>query len=312
MLKWKDWAAIAVILLLFPYIAVVFSGKTMVLSEENVEYNGNYYISVDNGRTAEEMDLETYVTGAASSVLWPECEEELIKAQVILVRTNVVREIQEQTEAFDGRYLVRAETLTETYTGPEELRRRLNDSFEAFYRKLTQAVQETRGMILTYEDCPVEAAYHLVSNGNTRSGVELLGESCAYLQPVDSAADLASGDYFLRRELSSEQWEQLLTSAGYGKAEPVEILERDGQGYVKKVRIGEQVLSGETFRKKFGLHSADFMIENGKNGKIITTKGVGHGLGMSQFGANALAAEGKTFEELIACYFQGTELKKIE
>ncbi len=307
MQRLKDCAAAGIILLLLPYIAVLFLGNDVGEADKQEEYAGKYFILVDNGRTEEKMDLETYVQGASASVLEPDCEEEMIKAQMILVRTNLVRELGE-----DGTVPAGSSSLSEHYTEPESLKKRLGESFASFYEKLAEASEITRGMILTYEGKPVEAAYHGVSNGRTRSGEEVLGENYGYLQSVDSSQDIYSEDYLLRREISKTEWEGLLARAGYDGSAGFQIKERDSAGYVLRVEIGDSVVSGEGFRQLLRLNSADFTVEEREDVKIVTTKGAGHGLGMSQYGANDLALQGMDYGSILSYYFQGTELKKIE
>ena len=115
----------------------------------------------------------------------------------------------------------------------------------------------------------------------------------------------------LAKEYETERWRELL-APGSEKRPEVEILSRDSAGYVLRVKIGEELFTGEQFRKKLGLASADFTIMEMDDTKVITTKGRGHGLGMSQYTANHMAAQGADHREILAEFFPGTELIKTE
>ena len=310
MQKLKDVAAAAVFVLLFPCVVLLFSGKEVSfrkVSEKDGALEG-YYIRKEHGAASETLDLKSYTLGAAAAVLWADCEEEMMKAQMVLVRTNLLRKIQEAGED----HTISEAQLSEVYMEPELQRRKFGSAFEAFWERLTKAGEDTDGWILTFEGEPVEAAYHLVSSGRTRMGSEVLDGEYPYLQPVECAEDRYAKDYLMRKEISGEEWRTTLEAAGYDPDAELQIAVRDASGYVCRIKLGEQVLGGEEFRRLFDLNSADFFIEEGGLGKIITTKGVGHGLGMSQYGANVYAENGADFREILARFFPGTELKKIE
>ena len=280
----KNAAAILAILLLLPYLAVTFSGTA----------------GADAGP---EPNLETYVCGVTAAVLPADCEDEFIKAQMILIRTNAVRKLQELSEAPEAA-LMFVKELGEPFREPMMVEK-------LFGHRLYQLAEDTRGLILTFEGEPIEGAYHAVSNGRTREGREVLGKEVSYLTSAACPEDMKAADYFCRIEFKEEEWRLLLEDGGE-KWPEVEILERDGAGYVRLVRIGEEILTGEQFRQKLGLSSSDFIIEKIENARVVTTNGRGHGLGMSQYTANCMARDGKNHKQILESFFSGTELRKIE
>jgi len=283
----KNLGAVLIILFLLPYLAVSFSVRQELAQKVDFRMS----------------PLEIYVCQAAAAVLPDICEDEFIKAQIILIRTNTVKKLQmmglEKSETLE-----RSEELGESFLDTELLETR-------FGNRLYRLAQETEGQILVYEGEPIEAAYHAVSNGNTRKGEEVPGAELPYLVMAECPEDILSPDYLCRTEYPVEEWEDRLGSSGE-KWPKVEILERDSAGYVSRVKINEELLTGEQFREKLGLCSADFTIEEIDGVTIITTKGRGHGLGLSQYTAEHMAKEGKDHEEILAVFFPGTELIKTE
>lgn len=255
----KNVVSMMGILLLLPYVAVMFWGIR------------------NEPKTSKNNDMEMYVCQEAAAVLPKDSELEMIKAQLVLIRTNVIRE-----NAIDSDVSIRG----------------LESEDAAFRESLLRASEATRGKILTYEGNAVEAAYHAVSNGKTRDGKECLGEDVPYLISVDCPQDIYAEDYLLRLEIEKDK--------------KIEILERDTAGYVKRVRFGDDVMTGDAFREHMELNSSDFTISEEENCWVITTKGCGHGLGMSQYSANQMAREGDTYEEILTAFFPGTELKISE
>lgn len=263
----------------------------------------------------ESMEPEDYVRGAAFAALPEWAEEELMKAQIVLVRTNVLRSAQEWLGQAEnaGETEVPAEALPESWQEPEERRSSLGEAFFPFYQRYLEAWQGVEGYVLTADGALAEGAYHLVSAGRTRDAEAVIGDGYPYLLSVECPKDFESEEYLFRREFGLAQWESQLAGAGIAASgEKVEILRRDDAGYVLSIRVGERILGGEQFREAMGLRSSHFTIEYGQEQVAVVTKGVGHGIGMSQYGANEMAREGRTWEEILSCFFPGTEVEKCE
>ena len=162
----------------------------------------------------------------------------IAKAQLVLVRTNLLRKIQEAGED----HTISEAQLSEVYMEPELQRRKFGSEFETFWERLIKAGEDTEGWILTFEGEPVEAAYHLVSSGRTRMGSEVLDGEYPYLQPVECAEDRYAKDYLMRKEISGEEWRATLEAAGYYPDAELQIAVRDASGYVCRIKLGEQVL----------------------------------------------------------------------
>lgn len=197
----------------------------------------------------------------------------------------------------------------------EELKKLWGTSYESNMEKLRQAVNETSDEILTYENLPIQAAYHYAANCKTRNASEVPGqEDYIWLQSVDSEDDMLA-DGFLNVSYMEKQdlvnalapifQDEVLDANQMPGA--LELSKRDSAGYVTEVTYGTTVANGEAVRQALHLNSACFYLSE-LDGKIrIVTKGIGHGLGLSQYGANELAKQGKNGREILTYYY--TDIK---
>ena len=179
-----------------------------------------------------------------------------------------------------------------------------------YFLKVRDAVLTTKNEILTYEGEVINAFYFAMSNGYTENSELVFQEDLPYLNSVPSTwEDESLNNYEVTSSISKEEF---CTSLGI-TCEQIEIkdIERSNANRVLNITINNQVFVGTTVRQKLGLRSTDFEIEIVDNNVQITTKGYGHGVGMSQYGANGMAKDGYTYEEILKYYYQNTEIKKI-
>lgn len=302
--KIKTFFSVCVLVVAVPYIVtLLFQGSETSSTEKSIEK-----IKKENtqGQTVEsEIDVEEYVKGVVAKQISLESEMETLKAQTVIARTMIVK-AQEEGKA-----------LPESMETEELLELLGQKGFEEKYGALEEAAASTRGEILMWQEKPAEPAYHAVSAGMTRSGQIALGrEDVPYMEAVESQKDMLSPNY-----LKVVFWEKTQVAQKLQTADPalvlnpeeipgnIQITGRDDSGYVTQVQIGEVTLSGEQFRQYLGLNSACFYIKEVEGQVRILTKGLGHGLGLSQYGANEMAKEGKDYKEILNYYYQGLELK---
>lgn len=254
----KKGLAVLILIILVPYIITVF------VQGANKRKNGDSIKEEGICRLAQEVSEEY--------------EEEMLKAQAVLVRTSIYRE---QEEGTDGQ----EETV-------------YADISAGWRRSLESAWDATEGLVLTYKDAPILAPFHRLSNGKTRSGTEVLGsEEYVYLQPVACPKDV----------VAEEQIGTLVLDVAN-----IKILSKDDSGYVTEVQIGEETCTGEQFRDTYGISSASFLSYSADSQTRIVTRGIGHGLGLSQHTANEMAKEGKTWEEILLYFFKDVKIQKTE
>lgn len=289
--KIKTFFSVCVLIAAVPYIVtLLFQGNETSPAEKQIEK-----IEKEN-RKDSEIEIEEYVKGVAAKQISPESEMEALKVQAVLARTMIVKAQEE------GRELPLA-------LGADELSELLGQKgFEERYRALEEAVADTKGEILVWQEKPAEAAYHAVSAGRTRSKEEF-----PYLKTVESTCDISSPDYlkvmFMEKDEVAEklQKEKKLELKTEEIPENIQIMGRDEGGYVTEVKIGETSLTGEQLRKCLELNSACFYLKEVEGQVRILTKGLGHGLGLSQYGANEMAKEGRNYKEILKYYYQGLQ-----
>lgn len=281
--KIKTGISIFIILILLPYVAVVFRTGNMKGEEKPAQGPG----------------FEDYVAGILPGQMPLSYQTEALKAQAVIIRTNLLKKSMEFYGAdspMEALQSIREEdlkTMGFDYASPEELRQLLGyDQWELYGEKVQRAVSATEGRILTINGLPVDLPYHAVSAGKTRSG-QVLGEGYSYLESVDCATDVEAADYLSIQILSLRELPEIRT--------------RDDAGYVTELSLGEELLAGEEFRSRFGLNSSSFTLEQTEDGIRAVTKGLGHGLGLSMYQANRQAADGKTYLEILSYFYKNVE-----
>ena len=257
------------------------------------------------------LPLEEYLVYKLSAVMPQEYEKEALKAQAVLLRTEVVEALREE----DTKSLQISgggmERWYETDTGSEA------------YLPWRQAVEETAGLYLCCEGEPIQASYFKLSNGQTRDAAEVWDtDTRPYLTGISCVQDKAARDYSSIVKVSRTNYVRTLQARLTGNFSQQEILEGaavsyDSAGYVTKVSFSAenketQEIDGEEFRYLFDLPSASFEMEQEKTQVIFRVTGVGHGFGMSQYGANCMALNGETYDQILAEFFFRTELAKFE
>lgn len=246
-------------------------------------------------------DIEAYTAPLAASQISWEYEEDAICAQVILARTNLYANADRQDEMIKqaARYIKNKHMSGETLQQ---------------YKRFQKAAQETKGQVLKQNGEIREMPYHALSAGKTRDGREVLGESFSYLPSVETEKDIDSplyveGCYFTQKEL-----EKVLKAVYPGfqmKEGIVEIKSADSAGYVMEIQIGNQVFQGERLREILKLPSSCFTIQKMEEQVRFLCKGVGHGLGMSQYTAHQMALEGKDYKEILGYFFPEMKVEDV-
>lgn len=298
------------IFLLLPYvITVLINGKSIRTNGDN----SPFYVKVQAGEREKKVLWEDYLAGVVAKEIQPGYHKEMLKVQTILTRTNLYRTMEEKKDTvFSGEYMTQGEMqqLWGKKKGGQ------------IYQKLKKAVSETEGKAVLYEGKPITASFHQLSNGKTRNGNEVLGgETYPYLKTKDCSKDIADKWQLQTLELTyaeaKEYCQPFLSAVDKKEAdkpftkEDFEVKQTDSAGYVTKVRIGKQIYAGEEFRKALELPSSCFSFQDHNGMLKITTKGVGHGIGLSQYTANEMAKEGKTYEEILQYFFEGTEIREV-
>ncbi len=268
------------------------------------------------------MSLEEYIKGVVAAEMPAEFELEALKAQAIAARTYAVKNMT----MYGGSGLADqpgADVSTDyrqsqAWLDEAKLRERWGSNYDRFWSKISQAVEETRGQVATYNGELIQAVFHSTSGERTASAKEVWGFDYPYLISVPCKWDQKSPRYHEKKEFSLAEVEQLLgpetqvvAAMQNGSGGATQILNTTESGRVGQVRIGSKVLSGADVREKLDLRSNNFSVEI-KDGKMVfNTIGYGHGVGMCQYGANGMAKEGMDYRQIITTYYTGVAIKNI-
>lgn len=300
--KIKFLFAFLSILLFLPYISVVLL-KNDVAAED-------VFLGITAEETTSENSIEQLLPNVIAAQISVEYEMEAIKAQAVIARTQVSKKMQEQKiETLQVSQLSQYMSLNEM----EEVWG--YQKMQEYYKKLNQAVAETKGITIKYQGNYIEPSFHAISSGYSREGNEAYhSQNYSYLKAVENPYDILADNYIKIIRMEKQQLAELINKTLGSEISPEEILEkieilnRDESDYVTSIKVGEQTMAGEEFRHMLDLNSACFYIEETEGKVRITTKGLGHGIGLSQYNANEMAKDGKTYEEILQYYFQNIEL----
>lgn len=312
----KSIAVFLTLLLLFPYIVSVFvNGADTGADDEPFSVRVRLQ-STGEKSTLTEVGWNDYLAGILALELPEGCGEETAKALAVLIRTWLYREAGTNDGAVAEERFLTAEDMAERQGGEEGIK-----IFETYVR----AAEETDDMVLKYKEAYAWTPYHQSSSGLTRDAEEVLGtDEFPYIAvrecPLDKEADEEIQKFTFSCAEIQKLCRDFLVAEENGEtalkgytAGDFEIVSRDSADYVKEIRIGSTICTGDQFRNALSLPSSNFTIDASSQGnqKVeITTVGKGHGLGMSVWTAGKMAEEGKTCEEILDFFFEGTELCK--
>lgn len=252
-----------------------------------------------------EMGLETYLTGVVLGEMPADFAPEALKAQAVVARTYALKR-HIYGGKHDGGAVCTDATCCQAYMAEA-------DYFAAGGRqemvdKIRQAVLDTEGQVLTYNGGLIDATYFSCSGGRTEDALAVWGAEVPYLKATDSPGEESATHYTDTVTFTAAEFQAALGASGINIGT---VTYTDGGG-VDTVEIGGTVYKGTTLRQKLGLRSTAFVITAVGNTVTITTKGYGHRVGMSQYGADAMAVLGKTYEEILEHYYRGTDLVSLD
>lgn len=270
-----------------------------------------------NTNEVEEVPLDKYLCNVVSAEMPADYEKEALKAQAIVARTYTIYKIQnkkhENADICDDSSCCQAWVSKET-----RLSRWDEDKRESNWQKIEECVNETKGKIITYEGKPINAFFHANSGGKTEIPVNVWGGTgYPYLQVVETAGEEGYDQYESEVSLTKEELiDKLETkysdiSIDFNNQDDIKILEYTNSGRVKTVKFGNHNLSGVEARTLLGLRSTNFEISRDGDNIKFTVKGYGHGVGMSQTGADSLAKEGKNCFDIINHFYIGVQITDV-
>lgn len=306
--------AVIFITLLLPLAVVWLCGE---VKEEPTE-TGSIKVYDATEKTVKDMGINEYLKCAVSAEMPADFEIEALKAQAVAARTYLYSHIEQAEkgnvdESHKGGVICTDSTHCQAYISEEKRRESWGENADEYWNKISNAVDETTGEIMTYNGEIISAVYHSTSSGNTEDAVDVWGSDVPYLKSVKSEGDLKSPKYESELTISEDEYKKTLE----GKVEGTdwtkglaENIVRSDAGGIISIDVGGVTIKGTEFRSIFSLRStnADITFENGD--VKMSVKGYGHGVGMSQYGANYMAQQGDSYEDILKTYYIGVEIEK--
>ncbi len=247
------------------------------------------------------IDLEEYIIGVVACEMPASFNNEALKAMAVAARTYALYKMKE-----NNKYDLTSTTKDQCYINNDEMKSKWGKNFKKYYKKISNAVSNTSGEYMTYKDKVIESFYFSISNGYTENSENVFSEKLDYLVSVDSSWD---SKYSYKKATVKYKISDFFKKLNIkdNSIKKIEI-NRYPSGRVKTININGKSYKGTTFRKKLSLRSTDFEINYDNDEVTIKTKGYGHGVGMSQYGANAMASLGYTYDEILKYYYKGINL----
>ncbi len=285
--KIKIVISCALILVCLPYLITYFfqGEKTSATSQEN---------------------KDDEIVGILAAQIPMNMKEEVLKAQAVIARTQLAYCKNNQLE--------NPKSLTQ-----KEMQELWGQKkYYEYYEKMVSAVEATDGQVMTFQGEVINPAFHKVCAGYTRDGSTVYKDT-PYLLSVKSEADILSEDYLKVQFFTAKEYMErqacLLPELGAEEKPVAEIinsieLQRDGAGYVTAIKIQGTEVAVDAFLDTFELPSANFSVKEMDDQVRMVTKGCGHGYGLSQYGANEMAKNKKTYEEILKYYFSGIKIEQ--
>jgi len=274
------------------------------------------------------MDLGEYLKGVVAAEMPADFDTEALKAQFVVARTYTVRRMKQFGGVGGCPLNPEADVCADFRTSQAYMtKEQLNEKYgpltaASFWRRLSEAQTETEGEVLTYQGELIDALYHAVSGRMTENSGDYFTSHLPYLVPVDDTWGSEAPTLVEQRRFTLDEFTEALaqggeapslavTAAAQAGRSPVQVVERTEGGRVKQVVVGELTLTGREFRERLGLRSTDFRVFLQEGEVVVETFGAGHGVGMSQYGAQGMAKAGRGYREILSHYYTGVALKRL-
>ena len=285
---------LTIITILIPITIISFKNETNFIMEEN------NLISVVYNNEVINIPINDYLIGVVAGEMPASFNEEALKAQAIASRTYLINKLNENNQ-----YRMSSTTDDQVYINKIEMQEKWKDKYDYYYEKIKKAVEDTDKIVIKYKGEPIKSYYYAQSNGYTESSLNVFNNDLDYFVIKETPYDV---DNEKTITLSLNEFKEKLNIVD--KDIVINNVIRDESNRVSTISINNKTYTGIDIRKILNLRSTDFTI-NISDIVNITTKGYGHGVGMSQYGANNMAKEGYNYKEILEYYYENTYLEEI-
>ena len=326
-------AYILIFLILCFSIPIIFTSKAKPTISNNTEnkeeqqtvadYDYKQYNTVKLLHTStnkvEKLGLDEYLYGVVSSEMPASFEKEALKAQAVVARTYTLYKIINGGKKHGNANICDSSTCCQAWISKEKrLERWKEENRTEYWNKIVSAVNETKGKMITYNGKPINAFFHSNSGGYTEAPLNVWGGSgYPYLKSVETSGENAYNQYSSKATFTKKEFEEKTKKVysnfkiDFSKEDCIKIKEYTEGNRVKLIKIGNLELSGVEVRTLLSLRSANFRVTIEKDNIIFEVTGYGQGVGMSQTGADSLAKQGKSYEEIIHHFYSGVKVQDI-
>ncbi len=300
---------LCIFILIIPIYALVVPHKKDIFYKEKIvtvnETKEEKVVKLLDSNKIISLSLEDYIIGVVSCEMPASYEIEALKAQAVASRTYALEKMN-----YNNNYDLENSTNNQCYHDNEKLKSKWGNNYEKYYNKISKAVNDTVGIYMTYKGNIIKAFYFSTSNGYTEDVKDVFGSTLDYLVSVESPWDKNSKNFEKTVSFNEEDFLKKL-NINDKTVNKIEILNKTKSNRIYDLSINNIKFKGTTFRKLLGIRSTDFEINKKDNIIYITTKGYGHGVGLSQYGSNEMAKLGYTYKEILKHYYKNIEINNV-
>lgn len=283
---------LAVVILLF--FAIFINNK----ESSNEKADESIVVYLNKNDNIIELNINDYLIGVVGQEMPASFNDEALKAQAVAARTFAYNYLNDNS--------INIKDSAQHYIDIDDMKEKWGNDFDYYYNKVRDAVLDTDNEVIKYNDEIIRSYYYAISNGKSEDSIAVFNEELPYLKIVDSKFDENVKNFESTTSFTYENFCNLLSISSCNIS--IDNIIRDDSNRVYKISINNKEYLGTTIRKLLGLRSTDFSITLEDDIKI-TTKGYGHGVGMSQYGANYLANNGYNYQEILKYYYKDVEIK---
>ncbi len=307
---------VSLLVLVLPFLlTLLFTHDESDASLETTDFTIYYEVNASK----EKLSFDQYLIGVIAANMSAGYHIEALKAQAVIARTYALYNIALLTKEDPGKDSFTTSELGLSYISLDKLKEFWGDeNYNTYFAKLENAVNGTKDEVILYEEDLILPVFFDTGSGYTRNAEEAWGIFIPYLVSVSSKQDVTSTNYLSIDEFEVNELIDLLEKYFPNLAlnedtffQEVKVASRDSAGYVTQINLGSLTVSGEEFAKVLGLASNHFYIEEYEGQARIICNGCGHGIGLSQYGANAMAEEDTSYTDILKYYYSGTKITDL-
>lgn len=314
-------SVIALTIVIVPIITLFAAGyHKNDVSQSEKESNGitgeTIAVYISKEQKTEEMDFRDYIIGVVAAEMPAVFHSEALSALTCAAATLARKSMENGgDQSLEGAVISTDSAKHQAYMSVDEMKEKWGKDFELYYKKLCNAVDKAIDYSVTYEDELIIAAYHAISPGQTEAAGNIWGKDVPYLISASSDGDKICDKYISEKTVSFEEFKEITEKDGavlsQDKSQWFDAGIYTEAGTLEKIKIGGKYFTGAQIRKMFSLRSAAVKIGINSDGVVLLVKGYGHGVGLSQYGADYLAKQGYTWQEILKHYYNGVEIEII-